>query len=79
MIREEGRQRADDRYGGIWTYIPLSKIETLSLSEKDNGLLSLSIQLPDHDRLECLFEAPAKPEVTQILEQFKAMTQPHPS
>jgi hypothetical protein len=74
IIREEARQSGVDRYGGIWDYIPLNKIVTLSLSEKNGDLLALSIQLPESVRLESLFQASAKREVEQLLERFRELT-----
>ena len=36
IIREEKPQRSADRYGGIWDFIPLNKIVSLSLNGGDN-------------------------------------------
>jgi hypothetical protein len=71
IIREEARRIGAERYGGIWDYIPLNKIVTLSLSEKDNNLLSLSIRLPENACLEFLFLASAKQEINQLLDKFR--------
>ncbi len=73
IIREDARQRADTRYSGIWDYIPLTKIETLSLSEKGNNLLVLSVQLPESERFELLFQASAKPDVDQLLARHREL------
>lgn len=73
MIREEGRQRGNDRYGGIWDYIPLNKIEAISLTEKNNNLLALSIQLPQGACLESLFQASAKQELDRLMDQFEEL------
>jgi len=74
MIREEAWRGGNDRYGGIWDYMPLNKIVALSLSEKDGDLLALSVQLPEGEHLECLFQAAAKQEVDQLLERFGELT-----
>lgn len=74
LIREEVRKSGEDKYGGIWDYIPLNKIVTLSLSGKDSNLLVLSIQLPESARLEYLFQASAKREIDQLLERFRELT-----
>jgi hypothetical protein len=74
LIREEVRENGDDKYGGIWDYIPLNKIVNLSLSEKDSSLLVLSIHLPDNARLETLYQASAKREVHQLLDLFRELT-----
>ena len=74
MIREEERRSGDNKYGGVWDYIPLNKITALSMKEKGNNLLALSVQLPEGAHLEYLFQASAKQEVNQLLEQFKELT-----
>ena len=52
LIREEHRRGGRDRYGGVWDYLPLGKIEKVSLEEKNGGLLSLAVELPEKRRLE---------------------------
>ena len=74
MIREDERQSGEDKYGGIWDYIPLTKIVSLSLSGKDKDLLVLSIQLPASARLEYLFQASAKREINQLLDRYRELT-----
>ena len=74
IIREEERRSGDDQYGGIWDYIPLNKIATLSLGRKDNNLLVLSIQLPESARLENIFQASAEREINQLLDRYRALT-----
>jgi hypothetical protein len=74
MIREEEKQAARERYGGIWTYVPLAKIAKLSLSPKDGSLLVFSIQLLSGDHLEYLFQTSAKREIDQLLERFGELT-----
>lgn len=51
------------RYGGIWTYIPLRRITSVSLAEKEDNLLVLSIHLPGDDHLELPFSAANRHEV----------------
>jgi hypothetical protein len=74
MIREEEKQIATERYGGIWTYIPLKKIAKLSLSPKDGSLLVFSIRLLSGDHREYLFQSSAKREIDQLLERFGELT-----
>lgn len=74
LIREELRQSGEDRYGGIWDYIPLKKIGKLSLNEKDNNLLVLSIQMAGGESMECLYDASMKREIQQFLQKFREMT-----
>jgi hypothetical protein len=74
VIREDATQRKEDRYGGIWNYIPLNKIISLSLSEIDNNLLVLLIQLPENIQLELLFQVSARGEINQLMNRFKELT-----
>ena len=74
IIQDAERAYKDDSYGGIWNYIPLNKIDTLSLDEKNSDLLVLSIHLPDSVRLEYIFQASAKGELDQLLYQFRELT-----
>ena len=74
VIREDVTQRKDDRYGGIWDYIPLNKIVSLSLDEKAGDLVGLTIQLPEDTSFELLFQASAKEELDQLLTHFKELS-----
>ena len=74
MIREEVRHAGEDRYGGIWDYIPLHKIVDLSLHEKDEKLLALTILLPHEVSLEFLYQLSAREELEKLLSHFKSMT-----
>jgi hypothetical protein len=74
MIREEARQSGNDRYGGIWDFIPLNKIGALSLDEKGSNLLALSIQLPENERFEYLYQASAIEDLGKFLARFKELT-----
>jgi hypothetical protein len=67
MIREEARYRGDAKYGGIWGYIPLNKIRSMSICERDDNLLSLSIQLPENTFFEFLFLDSMRKEVDHLL------------
>ena len=64
----------DNSYGGIWNYIPLNKIGTLSLGKGNRDLLVLSIHLLDSVQLEYMFQASAKGELNQLLHQFRKLT-----
>jgi hypothetical protein len=71
VIREAERKGWEARYGGIWDFIPLDKIRSLTLSEKDSSLLALSIQLlPEGTRLELLVRSSAKQELEPILDRL---------
>ncbi len=58
------------RYGGIWTYVPLNKIDSAALAEKAPDLLALSLHLPQGDRLEVLFAGSNRDEVERFAGQM---------
>ncbi len=55
------------RYGGVWNYIPLNKIERIVWRAKDADLLAVSLELPFDDRVERLFAADLRVEVERFL------------
>jgi len=63
MIRAGKILAGKDIYGGVWDYIPLRKILTLTLAETESKLLSLSVCLTEGTHLEYLFQ----PTVNQDL------------
>jgi len=70
IIRDDPESpRAFDqaRYGGVWDYIPLGKIERLACQGRDDDVLSLSLDLPLGDRVESLFAANRRAEVERFL------------
>ena len=73
LIREEVRLGREDRYGGIWDYIPLQKIVKMSVRERGNDLLVLSIQLSEGENLECVYKACAGQEISRFLEQYQEL------
>jgi len=73
MIQEEKTRSGEERYGGIWVYIPLKKILTLSLSEVDNNLLTLSIKLTEGTCHEFLFRDSLKQELHRLRYRFQEM------
>jgi hypothetical protein len=74
MIREEPAGRGNEKYGGVWDYIPLNKIMNLIVNAKEGNLLVLSIRLPESERLDFLYQASIKEEIEQLLERFKVLT-----
>ena len=71
LIREERVANDKGKYGGTWDFIPLSKIEKLSLKEDDSELFRFSIQISGNDFLEVPFQASAKGEVSQLMASFE--------
>ena len=77
VIREDEtspRWRDESRYGGIWTYIPLDKITSVSLVPKETKLLALVIHLPENDSLESWFVASQQLAVDRFLSQIESRT-----
>ena len=56
----------DTRYGGVWDYIPLNKIERVAVQERD-AVVSVALELPLGDRVETLFASGRRVEVEQFL------------
>jgi hypothetical protein len=77
VIREDEtspRWRDESRYGGVWTYIPLDKITSVSLVPKETKLLALVIHLPENDSLESWFVASQQLAVDRFLSQIESRT-----
>jgi hypothetical protein len=71
LFREKVWPGTQDRYGGIWDYIPLNKILAVSLNRKPGDLLELSFQLCHQRHIEILFQAALESEVEQFLQPFQ--------
>lgn len=74
LIHEEETRSGEERYGGIWNYIPLYKISSLSLSERTDHLLELTIRLIKDISLELLYQDSARKELNKLLGRFKEIT-----
>lgn len=74
VIRENEARGAKSKYGGNWDYIPLNRIETLSLSETNGRLLVLSILLPGEEQIQIHFRDSLRPEIGQFLAHFRQAT-----
>jgi hypothetical protein len=55
------------RYGGVWDYISLNKIERVAWRDRDATVLSVVLELPLGDRVECLFAVNRREEVERFL------------
>jgi hypothetical protein len=80
VIRDEESEAAGNsiRYGGIWTYVPLQKIVSVSLSEKADDLICVSLGLPENDHVDSLFAASNRPELDRFMAVLKAAIAPAP-
>lgn len=63
-----------DQHGGIWQHIPLHHIAAVSLTERVDGMLALSLTLtPGDHQLHKLFTAVNKPAVMQFQEDLEQL------
>jgi hypothetical protein len=72
IIRDDARWSSTAKYGGIWDYIPVTKILSLSQSETGDRLVGLTISLQDGARLDLVFQASAREEIARLFERFPA-------
>ena len=72
IISEEntGFWNQETRYGGIWSYIPLNKITSVSLVRKDDDLLTLYIHLPEDDHADLLLADSSRQAMNGFLDQW---------
>jgi hypothetical protein len=59
----------ETRYGGVWDYLPLNKIERIVWRDKDAAVFSVTLELPLGDRIESLFAAERHVEVERFLNE----------
>jgi hypothetical protein len=72
-IREKAHPGGRDRYGGVWEYIPLPRIDGLSVGIVGRGLVGLSVHLPGHARLDLQYEDSARPELEALAARFSLL------
>lgn len=71
---ERSRENRGIRYGGRWQYIPLKNIMTVSILDRPDDLLELSLTLsPGERRLGFIFAAPKKSELVQLQTSLEAL------
>lgn len=73
VIREDDRWSYKVTYGGIWDYIPLNKIVSLSQSEQGKNSLLFSIHLPNSARLDFVFRASMKREIDLLIGRYRQL------
>ena len=71
---EEVQGNQDIRYGGIWTYLPLDKIQTATLTAKTEETLVLRLHLPENDQIDFLFSATNKQDVQSLIDEMARLT-----
>ena len=65
-----GRNSRQPQYGGIWHYIPLRSIRSLTCSETENDWLTLSITVSSDKVIEKLFSVSSQLELEQLCAHF---------
>jgi hypothetical protein len=70
-IPQRGRKTEKANYGGIWQYIQLRNIKSVTWTETENNRLTLSIAVFPDNIIEKLFAVSSKPELEQICAYFK--------
>ena len=77
LILIQDDERAKDvrgaRYGGIWHYLPLQSIISVSLTEPANDLLTLVVNLTPDETRQQIFEVSNKPELEQFRDKIKGL------
>jgi hypothetical protein len=75
MITDTGSGNANGnrRFGGTWLFIPVEKIQTGSITEKGDGLLELSLTLPEDEHIDTLFSELKKPDVERLLKNINTL------
>jgi hypothetical protein len=73
LIYDDERTEANKgvRYGGVWRYIPLHNIASMSLTELPNDLMTLSITLSPEGEIKKIFQVSSKQELEQLQEELE--------
>lgn len=69
------KEQRSDRYGGIWQYIPLRYIDSVSLSEVVDDKLTLSIHCQPDRTIEKLFDISNLPNLQQLCFELQSLTE----
>jgi hypothetical protein len=73
LIRDDETQHSPKGrpYGGIWRYIPLRQISSVSLFSPEDDLWALSLRLSKNQQLESLFHESKKKEIQLLQGQIR--------
>ncbi len=72
-IHESAPQTVNDKYGGIWHFMPLKKIQSLILKEQQDNLYVLEITLSDGTILPSSYLPTLSPQLDELLEKFNSL------
>jgi len=75
LVSEDVRVSKNEqgKYGGIWRYLPLRFITSVSAARK-NDLWKITIELPNTESIELLFEKPCEAEAKQLCLEIDHLT-----
>jgi len=79
LIREDERSSRGEkgtRYGGVWRYIPLRNIVSVSVEQRAKALLALSIELSAAERVDRIFALTRRPEVARFQNAIEQLLGP---
>jgi len=71
---ERGEEIKGVKYGGVWQYIPLKSIRSITLVDAPNSRLSLTITLSSGDTIKKVFNVSRQPELEQFRDKIKGVT-----
>lgn len=72
---EGSKDPRDNRYGGVWQFVPLRHIVAVSVTEQAEGLRTLTINLAARDRqLSKVFEAARAHEIQHLRNELEKLT-----
>ena len=71
LIHERDQDLPGPHYGGVWQYIPLRSITSVTLSEPLDDRITLSITLSSAETIKQLFDASSQPKLERIRAQVQ--------
>ena len=77
LIHERDREVAGPQYGGVWQYIPLRSITSISLAEAANDRIMLSITLSSSETINTLFVVSSQPKLESLCTQVQELIREH--
>lgn len=70
---ERGKEVRGTRYGGVWQYIPLRSILSVSLTEPSDDRLTLVISISSNETLQKIFAVSSQPELEQLRDKIPSL------
>ncbi len=75
LIRDDERitEKKRSRYGGVWRFLPLHSLVSVTLKEIPNDLLSVTFHLASNIQVERFFDAPHLHEIENLKKTLEAL------